>query len=176
MSEAIASSSSDNPHAMPAAAMSMARWVLRLHLAHFLITGRFPFVHQFLNLQRKQEPSRIADPPPTTHVLVGKLILLQAGASLTQALARWFATHVAKARRDEQRVAQDAVPPALSNNQPCGICRTPRLHSAVPSACGHVFCWQCLYQWVSTVRPECPLCRSACRPQDIVALYHYEPS
>jgi peroxin-10 len=49
-----------------------------------------------------------------------------------------------------------------------------RHHPAAPSSCGHVFCWNCLMQWVSTVRPQCPLCRAPCRPQDVLPLYNYE--
>jgi peroxin-10 len=41
--------------------------------------------------------------------------------------------------------------------------------------CGHVFCWKCLQQWVSS-RGECPLCRTACLPQDILALHSYTPA
>jgi hypothetical protein len=57
----------------------------------------------------------------------------------------------------------------------CTICRRDRIHPAAPSSCGHVCCWNCLIQWVSTVRPECPLCRSPCKAQDIIALHNYDP-
>mmetsp|Transcript_19070 Transcript_19070/g.21889 ORF Transcript_19070/g.21889 Transcript_19070/m.21889 type:complete len:524 (-) Transcript_19070:95-1666(-) len=57
----------------------------------------------------------------------------------------------------------------------CTICRRDRIHPAAPSSCGHVCCWNCLIQWVSTVRAECPLCRSPCKAQDILALYNYDP-
>lgn len=57
----------------------------------------------------------------------------------------------------------------------CGVCMNERTNPAVPVACGHVFCWSCLLHWVSTVRAECPLCRVATRPQDILPLYHYSP-
>lgn len=63
----------------------------------------------------------------------------------------------------------------------CGICRMPcntALPLAAPVTCGHVFCWDCLMQWVChstatspTRRSECPLCRSPCTPQQVVALY-----
>jgi len=57
----------------------------------------------------------------------------------------------------------------------CTICRRDRIHPAAPASCGHVCCWDCLIQWVSIVRPECPLCRSPCKAQDIIALYNYDP-
>ena len=55
----------------------------------------------------------------------------------------------------------------------CGICLNERVHPAAPTACGHVFCWNCVQHWVSNVRAECPLCRAETRPQDIIPLYNY---
>ena len=80
-------------------------------------------------------------------------------------------------------------PPGLVGNSPsttttttttttitCLICRQVRKDPPACSiTCGHVFCWHCLQQWVSMVRPECPLCRAPCRPQQVLALYHYHP-
>ena len=61
------------------------------------------------------------------------------------------------------------------NHINCGICMNPRKHSAAPIACGHVFCWSCLHNWVATMRPECPLCRAPSRTQEIIALQSYSP-
>lgn len=59
------------------------------------------------------------------------------------------------------------------SHHPCGICLNERIHSAAPSKCGHVFCWNCILHWVVNVRQECPLCRATTRPQDVVPLYNY---
>ena len=56
----------------------------------------------------------------------------------------------------------------------CTICRLERKNPAAPSACGHVCCWNCLIQWVSTVRPECPICRAPCSPKDVLPLHNYD--
>jgi Ring finger domain len=178
MSEAIAAAA-DNPHSLPntTTVLTIGRWILRLHLAHYCLTGRYPtWVHCVwdLSLQRNQS-TRISD-PPNSHPLVAKLILIQAGATLAQSFARRFASYMASKQIASTREQHELCGPTnLLSLQLCGICRMPRIHSAIPSSCGHVFCWTCLYQWVSTVRPKCPLCRSACRPQDIVALYNYAP-
>lgn len=157
---------------------------MRLFLAHYCITGRYPTLgHLFLNSSvERPSKSRISEPPPTTHALVGKLILIQAGATLTQTCARWLSNFMVSRGKQETQQIRENEGDSPSNDvssslqQHCAICRMPRTHSAAPSSCGHVFCWKCLYQWVSTVRPECPLCRAACRPQDVVALYNYAPS
>lgn len=179
MSEAIAAAA-DNPHALPntATVLSIGRWILRLHLAHYCLTGRHPtWLHRFWNLHLKRnQATRISD-PPTAHPLIGKLILIQAGATLVKSCAHWVAFYLAsKPITSSPEPAEVRSPAHLQSLQLCGICRMPRTQSAIPSSCGHIFCWKCLYQWVSTVRAECPLCRSACRPQDILALYNYAPS
>jgi len=56
---------------------------------------------------------------------------------------------------------------------PCGVCLNERVNPAAPLGCGHVFCWNCILHWVSNVRAECPLCRAATKPQDIIPLYNY---
>ena len=59
----------------------------------------------------------------------------------------------------------------------CAICRTPeRKYPACSVRCGHVFCWYCIYQWVSQTIPECPICRQQCHPNDILPLYNYTPT
>lgn len=187
VSDAIVSCS-DTPHALPETGtfISIGRWILRLHLAHYCLMGRYPtLLHRFfkLRLDRKQH-SRLADPPPTTHHLVGKLIFIQAAATLMQSLAHWYVSYRPPKRtaqlppgNDESESQVETVTTPSSPTVPlCGICRMPRVESAASSTCGHVFCWKCLYEWVSTNRPECPLCRSPCRPQDIVAIYNYAPS
>ena len=68
--------------------------------------------------------------------------------------------------------AVDSCSSATSRST-CGICLQKRDSPAAPTSCGHVFCWGCIQHWVSTVRPECPLCRAPARPQDILPLYNY---
>lgn len=188
MSEAL-SSIPDNPHSLPDSGtlISIGRWMMRLHVAHYCMTGKFPTVwHRLLTqkVERRQDSSsrRIANPSPTTHKLVGQLIIIQAGATLAQVVSRWLVSYLAKRtlqqQENEHNTDSNDIGKAFdtvtdSSMHHCGICRIPRLHSAAPKSCGHVFCWKCLYQWVSTVRPSCPLCRVPCRPQDILALHNY---
>jgi len=55
----------------------------------------------------------------------------------------------------------------------CVICRrSPYDHPSCPISCGHVFCWSCLQRWIAS-SPECPYCRSPCRPQDVLPLCDY---
>ncbi|XP_012252549.2 peroxisome biogenesis factor 10 [Athalia rosae] len=53
---------------------------------------------------------------------------------------------------------------ALGN---CQLCLEAVPTSATP--CGHLFCWQCLADWLSS-RPQCPLCREYAHPSRIIHL------
>jgi peroxin-10 len=170
---------------------SVATWILRLHLAQYLVTGKYPTIlHRLLGVQHEQQTttSRV-HLRPDSHRLIALLIGIQASATLTRHLVNWWTRKVAS------YLESKTAPPSLTRRQlfpknttattmnhhsqssstsTCAICRTERSHPAAPASCGHVFCWNCLLQWVSTVRAQCPLCRAPCRPQDIVPLYHYD--
>mmetsp|Transcript_10650 Transcript_10650/g.26897 ORF Transcript_10650/g.26897 Transcript_10650/m.26897 type:complete len:441 (+) Transcript_10650:151-1473(+) len=217
-------SNSDGPHNLVqntnsdvgdsrSTARSMALWIVRLHLAHFLLTGKYPtLVHRFLGLKPKRETSSdktttVLDRPNTSRT-IAMMLLLQASASLVQNTSHWCAEQVAKflearARRksiDQQKTEQPTkaqlrkkLDKVFDNNTSagsgrkntkgdkettmlCTICRLERKNPAAPSSCGHVLCWNCLIQWVSTVRPECPICRAPCTAKDVLPLHNYEPS
>ncbi|CAB9507135.1 Peroxisome biogenesis factor 10 [Seminavis robusta] len=164
------------------------------------------WIHRFSGLSMvPTSPTRLYH-QPTTSRLVGLLLASQLVATAVQASAsatsRWMlmreqaaqqSTSSSSSERHPQhqpsvifqsaRTIDDGASSAEFNNNTdskrrsiCSICNMERQNPSAPSSCGHVFCWKCLLQWVSGIRPECPLCRAACRPQDIVALYNYSPN
>ncbi|KFA71913.1 hypothetical protein S40288_08747 [Stachybotrys chartarum IBT 40288] len=50
----------------------------------------------------------------------------------------------------------------------CTLC-LEELKDPAATQCGHVFCWECIGDWVSE-KPECPLCRRAAMVQHILPL------
>jgi hypothetical protein len=223
---------------------TMAMWLVRLHLAQYLVTGKFPTIlHRILRLELRNDTTTGATPSssrrvvfqPNINRIIAGLILLQASGTLVGTACNWFARRTAdllllllyrssrssissssssaaknttglqiedesqyfignklseyfsagEEDRDEDRnsvVVKNGDTFTYKNGSgnnnstttTCAICRTDRKHPAASISCGHVCCWKCLNQWVTNVRPECPLCRSPCRPQNILALYHYE--
>ncbi|WFD43332.1 peroxisome biogenesis factor 10 [Malassezia psittaci] len=56
----------------------------------------------------------------------------------------------------------------------CTLCmdrRTPEAGNSAVTECGHVFCWDCITNWVKE-KPECPLCRQALQPNKLISIYN----
>ena len=196
---------------------SVGMWIIRLHLAQYCITGKYPtWFHRFaglttgevrdnVNNNNKSTKSEIPC-QPSTYRSVGLLIFTQAAVSFSQNASKYVCRKIVD-QLEKQKLSASSVkshkqqfvlfPPSRNNSSStvvqddgttpsiipttavatsahCTICRMDRTHPAAPSTCGHVCCWACLTQWVSTVRPECPLCRSPCKPQDVIALHDYD--
>lgn len=208
----------DGPHTLPAdthpqnhhnphqqhqhgvSAEQAGRWIVKLQMAHFCLTGMYPtWMHRFTGHQIVQAPgtsSRLYH-QPTTARLVGFLLGAQAIAALihtsSSVASRWLVLREERRRQSSLnadakslataivfQTSQSPLPEGSETNGTssniCSICKMERIQPAAPSSCGHIFCWKCLVHWVSAVRPECPLCRASCRPQDIIALYNYAPT
>lgn len=193
----------EGPHALPNSTHSaalLAKWILRFSLVHFCLKGNFPVWNllgiNIKNEAKKQGSGNLLANRPNLHRFVALLMLQQVAATVVRGSVQ-FLTRLWIRRQQElidvvgaQRHLQesgaiplrhdnDALASSTQNNSNhdlvCGICKLPRSHPAVPKACGHVFCWPCLYQWTHAQRPECPLCRAPCRPQEILPLYYYRP-
>lgn len=160
-------------------------WILRLHIALFYASGKYPnFIHRISGLQVKKISNFDIVSHRPDFKIISLMIFTQFGAKivkfLTKILIQQYLERSIRLQQSEQSI-EAVVPSANSHSTPtfsskstnCGICMHTRKYPAAPTGCGHVFCWRCLQHFISTVRPECPLCRCATSPQEIILLQNY---
>jgi Ring finger domain len=194
----------EGPHAIPDTTGSSNRvqtvgmWLLRLHLAIYCVHGQFPsWTHRLLYrknpLRLESGQSQALVHRPDSARIVGLLLLTQAACTLVQAVSRkaihwWVDSTIAATPTTSATKSQPcsvrfeglpAEPVDLNNTTSnhhacCAICQQVRRFPACPVACGHVFCWHCLQQWVASNAAACPLCRKACTASDIMLLHNYD--
>jgi hypothetical protein len=177
---------------------SLGRWLLRLYIAYYFIEERYPtWIHRLTGTNIVPDESSLDQGRlivrPTNTRLMGYLIILHALGECVDACSRscirtWIDRfHFPVCHQNDPATAGDnnrqsrssassssSIIDVPSNNRIacCAICRQERKHPACSVSCGHVFCWSCLQHWTRT-RQECPMCRTRCRPQDILPLYNY---
>lgn len=162
--------------------ISLAAWISRIHLAQYLVTGKFPtLLHRVMGLEHRQENQTTAVPlQPGTHRVIALLIAIKGTVSVFRYLLKWWTMRLALYMEQRGQGIHAPTQDDDLGNDPykitstCAICKTTRIHPAASSSCGHVFCWPCLTHWVSSVKEACPYCRAPCRLEDILPLYSYD--
>lgn len=170
----------EGPHVLPSSAAastigSLAKVLIRLQVIRFCLKGKLP-LWNMLGIKVDNKRQDVLANRPNLHRFVALLLAQQVLATTVRGTVQLLTKLWMQRRQRPTAQPFSPAPAAFSSTElVCGICKLPRVHPAIPKACGHVFCWKCLYQWVAVTRPECPLCRAPCRAQDIMALYHYRP-
>lgn len=169
---------------------TIAAWILRLHLAMFCIHGQFPsFLHRIIYrssecLEKGRNDTVLVHRPDTSSI-VGCLLFVQAAWGLWQylskaAIHRWVDWRLKYSLLSTPNDAQRSIhfqgirPPPVNTSATCAICQQVRHYPACSVSCGHLFCWQCLQQWVTSNSAACPLCRKSCTSSDILLLCNYD--
>jgi hypothetical protein len=191
LATAVSSSSRmEGPHAPVESqrrTLTVGIWLLRLHLAYYCLTGTYPsWTHRLVGHTVEEDGSKRLVSRPNNFRVVGILILSQAAGTaiqtISQQMTHWWIDRSSLSTlspptpsiKFEGVSSSSSTPSADTSGTTCAICQQVRTHPACSTVCGHVFCWKCLQQWV-TSKGECPLCRTVCRPQDILALHSYTP-
>lgn len=58
------------------------------------------------------------------------------------------------------------MPPSFD----CNICLDSPSEPVI-TFCGHLYCWPCLYRWLSSGHDQCPVCKAGVTRETIVPLY-----
>lgn len=87
-----------------------------------------------------------------------------------------------KADDQQQKLQETSSSTNASSDEPspdnqvfeCNIC-LDTAKDAVVSMCGHLFCWPCLHQWLSTAdgtqNRSCPVCKAAISRDKVIPIY-----
>lgn len=79
-------------------------------------------------------------------------------------------THTPVAKVPKYELSNDKVMGFIkgAQNRKCTLC-LEELKDPAATQCGHVFCWECIGDWIRE-KPECPLCRRDAMVQHILPL------
>ena len=104
-------------------------------------------------------------PAPADKSVTGTRAVARRESSPTSRVPSRDADH-----HDEHATARTAsVAPSRSPLR-CVLC-LEAVQAPAATACGHVFCWSCVADWVWKQR-ECPLCRAPAQLRELLCLYH----
>ncbi|KAH8055129.1 cAMP binding protein [Aureococcus anophagefferens] len=60
---------------------------------------------------------------------------------------------------------------ASTNRYSCAVCLEAHAIEPVVTACGHLYCWQCLYRWLDAGHNRCPVCSARVDRNEVTPLY-----
>ena len=164
----------------------------RLHLAVFYIQGLFYyFGKRVTGIRYLMIRYGLTNAQINPYRILGWLVLLQ----LAMKFLTWFWYFLKSRQKPSPTAPQEQVTfhevnsvetnssihfsPSrhtvdlhTTSNLKCPLClELCEVQTATP--CGHIFCWQCVAEWVSE-KAECPLCRNEAQPQQLVCLQHFD--
>lgn len=149
-----------------------------VHLAVFYLQGIF---YQFgkrlasiryIMLRYNIEPSSL-----NVYKTLGWIVLFQVVVELGKQLWKRGSVHLLRhgTVQNDNRTLMNSQHTQRDSGLTCDIkCTLCLEHCNSPTStlCGHIFCWQCAAEWTSE-KMECPLCRRATMPQQLVPLQHF---
>jgi len=145
--------------------------VLKLHSGLFFLGSEFAtLADRILRVRREAT----GEAPPGASAFLLRLI----GVSLVvQAVSDAYAIKSSRSKQKQLEAAWETADvsdeSSLMGLPPqCLICLNA-CNSPTACVCGHVFCWRCITVWIAHKDERCSICRTPCKPQQLIPLNHY---
>lgn len=150
----------------------------KLHLGLFYLRGvYYHFSKQFSRVKYvmvRYKTTTLADirASRSTYRILGLIILFQVAFRIIKYLWDYFKSQKKSTSLMKMIHIQKDSEIIVSSSLKCPLC-LEMCEAATTTLCGHVFCWECVCEWVSE-NMECPVCRTSVEPQQLVCLQHFE--
>ncbi|XP_064406332.1 peroxisome biogenesis factor 10-like [Halichondria panicea] len=153
----------------------------KLHLSLFYLRGIFyHFGKRFTGINYvmvRYKTTTLADVTASrnTYCILSWIIFAQIAFRVLKWIWDYFksrtkkTTHSTVNRIQEESQRDDIM---VSTSLKCPLC-LEMCEAPTTTLCGHVFCWDCVCEWVSE-NIACPVCRCSVEPQQLVCLQHFE--
>ncbi len=143
----------------------------RYLLCRFLFAGKyFSYADWVLGFRYLVTVPQGYQAGPVQYSYAGKVIALQIlvelGMMAVEAWKGWSRRESTENDKDKDGVQAESE----DVGKMCAICME-RWKGPSAAKCGHVFCWDCIINYVQR-KPQCPVCRKDTRPQDVILLYN----
>lgn len=79
--------------------------------------------------------------------------------------------HLAGAEAMTQSTRQKDSQGDSSSYYSCSVCLETDMDDPVVTACGHLYCWTCLFKWLDSGQSRCPICSTNVERTEVTPLY-----
>ncbi len=153
----------------------------KLHLSLFYISGifyhfgkRFTGIN-YVMIRYKTTSLSDVNASRNTYRILSWIIFSQIAFRVLKWIWGYFKSKTKKTTHStvngiQQELQRDDI--MVSTSLKCPLC-LEMCEAPTTTLCGHVFCWDCVCEWVSE-NVVCPVCRCSVEPQQLVCLQHFE--
>lgn len=137
----------------------------------FFYYGRFlTLSHRLMDIRFVQKRKPIS--ADGGYVLLGHFLLIRFILVAIQYKTKSKSNGSERLRQSREEEEEEVESKSSNSFGDCRLCLAP-MQSPSVTACGHVFCWNCIMEW-TTKKSECPICRAVTLPQQTIPCARYQ--